>query len=152
MTGYPAMPDLWLPGSQGLAREGAFHASGKRGTARDVIPTPLYRRVGSEHRVDGGHADSAPSMMNNRRRGIDVVCLQMFEQILGRLGVLDGALAQRQQVFANLDNHSHNRSQYALIARVHAVDVDDQQINLVGSAVPATASAPMFGVFNYVSL
>jgi hypothetical protein len=31
MTSYPAMPDPRLPGSQGLAREGTFHPSGKRG-------------------------------------------------------------------------------------------------------------------------
>ena len=58
---------------------------------------------------------------------------QVLQQILGGLGVFGGAFPQRQHVFAALNIHTHG-GQYALISEVHAIDVDDQQLDIIVSA------------------
>ena len=55
---------------------------------------------------------------------------QVLQQILGCRGVFRRALAQRQHMFAALYIHAH-RGQHALLAEVHGVDVNDQQLDLI---------------------
>ena len=100
-----------------------------------MIPTPLHRHLGAEHRVNGrAQRFRAIDDEQAATRWIDTVLDQVLEQILGRRGIFRGALAQRQHVFAPLPIHAH-RSQHALVAEVHPVDVDDQQFDLIEAAL-----------------